>query len=102
VSEVQQTFCAVVHFLSVVRHRTDADLPRVPQETWRGLGELRVLRDVIDEPGGKFGDHGLGAAIVMTPGLRGSGVFVFVGEELEDRPQVFPTKIARTQKSLKT
>ena len=52
--EVQQTFGAVVHVLPVVRRGINADLSRVPQEARAGLGELRVLRLVVDGAGPEF------------------------------------------------
>ena len=58
-SEVQQAFGAIVYILSVLRFGIDADLPRVSQETWAGMVELRLLRDVGDRTGWEFGANGL-------------------------------------------
>jgi len=53
-SEVQQTFGAVVYVLPKLRRGIDADLQGVPQEVGARMVELRILRNVIDSTGWKF------------------------------------------------
>ena len=85
VPEMQQTFGAIVYFLSALRRGIDADLPRVSQEAWGGMVELCLLRDAGDGAGWQFDADGLEGLILKTPGLRGSGVFAFwTGGRLEE------------------
>lgn len=70
----------------------------MPQETRRGLGELRILRYVADGTDPEFGADGfrlksIGRRVWKNKTLerRGSGVFVFLCGDMGDwaeRPQV--------------
>ena len=87
VSEVQQAFGAVVYVLSELRRGIDADLQGVSQETWGRMVELRILRDVIDGAGWKYGADKLSKDDSRTPEMSVSGVFAELRLSAQQRAQ---------------